>query len=683
MHRSLVIGLAFAGLVVAYSSAAAQDQSRPRWERPGFDISRDGGWRVKARRVAAERRRMLGRRDFRGLNAPAFAGPAAAAQVMGTIQVPMVLFYYRDSTPGNTRPVADYAQLLFGTTPPAGRPYTLRTYYDSLSNGVFWMEGQVKGWVLLDSNEVTYTGQPGSCPGDPYCNGLNSVDARRRMQNGLREALAKSDTGVTGIDFRLFDNDGPDNVPNSGDDDGFVDMMGFAHATLGGECVSNGGGNHIWSHRYVLANFDQSDYQYYFSNDPSAEGGTIKVRDYFIQSGLGGADACTASQIMPIGIAAHEFGHALGLPDLYDTFGPTEGIGRWGLMGAGSYSVPNSPARMEAWSLNELGWVTVVPITMSGTYTFGPAPTADTTFLVTPLGSNPRGEYFLLENRQAVSADTGLIQDACEIWFYPNPPQPPCSGGLLIWHVDSLQVVNSGFTSFNTVNVGSVHGVKLEEADGVRDLWCAGVGTSVCNRGDLGDPYPGKTGNTAFTFESNPSARKNSDGAPLGFRVDQIVQLTPNGEMSFRVTLAFPLPTALMGADYTTTLVAGGVGPYTWTVAGGALPGGLTLSPSGVLSGVPTATGTFAFAASAASVGPTETYEYSISVVAPVLTVGMVLPRLFDPAAATLTFDQLRYLDLLGNNNGGFDVGDFKAWVDATGAPVTAPPARAPRGGRP
>jgi hypothetical protein len=33
-----------------------------------------------------------------------------------------------------------------------------------------------------------------------------------------------------------------------------------------------------------------------------------------------------------------------------------------------------------------------------------------------------------------------------------------------------------------------------------------------------------------------------------------------------------------------------------------------------------------------------------------------------------LNADQLRYLDFQGNNNNGFDVGDFKAWVDATGA---------------
>ena len=39
---------------------------------------------------------------------------------------------------------------------------------------------------------------------------------------------------------------------------------------------------------------------------------------------------------------------------------------------------------------------------------------------------------------------------------------------------------------------------------------------------------------------------------------------------------------------------------------------------------------------------------------------------------STLTVAQLDDLDQLGNNNGRFDLGDFLAWVQATGAPLTA-----------
>jgi hypothetical protein len=57
------------------------------------------------------------------------------------------------------------------------------------------------------------------------------------------------------------------------------------------------------------------------------------------------------------------------------------------------------------------------------------------------------------------------------------------------------------------------------------------------------------------------------------------------------------LPTAVAQASYSTTLTAtGGIAPYNWT-ATAPPPQGLTLSGSGVLSGVPTTAGTFSFTA--------------------------------------------------------------------------------------
>jgi len=50
------------------------------------------------------------------------------------------------------------------------------------------------------------------------------------------------------------------------------------------------------------------------------------------------------------------------------------------------------------------------------------------------------------------------------------------------------------------------------------------------------------------------------------------------------------------------------------------------------------------------------------------LTTADVVAQLLG-VATPLNADQLGYLDVFGNANGRFDVGDFKAWVDATGAP--------------
>jgi hypothetical protein len=56
------------------------------------------------------------------------------------------------------------------------------------------------------------------------------------------------------------------------------------------------------------------------------------------------------------------------------------------------------------------------------------------------------------------------------------------------------------------------------------------------------------------------------------------------------------LPNGSLGTPYNQTITAtGGTAPYTFAVTSGSLPNGLTLSASGVLSGTPTAGGTFNF----------------------------------------------------------------------------------------
>jgi hypothetical protein len=57
------------------------------------------------------------------------------------------------------------------------------------------------------------------------------------------------------------------------------------------------------------------------------------------------------------------------------------------------------------------------------------------------------------------------------------------------------------------------------------------------------------------------------------------------------------LPAAVVGVSYSTTLQAvGGKAPLTWTLApGSSLPTGLTLASSGVISGTPSASGSFSF----------------------------------------------------------------------------------------
>ncbi len=56
------------------------------------------------------------------------------------------------------------------------------------------------------------------------------------------------------------------------------------------------------------------------------------------------------------------------------------------------------------------------------------------------------------------------------------------------------------------------------------------------------------------------------------------------------------LPSATMGVTYNQAITAGGgTAPYTYSVVAGALPAGLTMSTAGVVSGIPTAAGSFHF----------------------------------------------------------------------------------------
>ncbi len=747
MPAHLSRGLIAAVLLVAATVPALRAQQLVRrWERPGFDFRPDGVWRPRARSVRQTRQAALARRDLDALNAPlrgasalrAAAGapivPTAFA-VTGTLRVPVFLGRYLnspDTTVLYTRQL--YDDVLFSQTPPLGLPFTIRTFYEQMSNGLLSVQGQVVGWVNLDSNDTFYQGAD---QGGQTCNGLCG---NSRVAQFLREALQKSDGS---LDFGQFDNDGPDGQPNSPDDDGFVDLATFIHPEVGGECGPSTG--NVWAHRFVLSGWGGGSFT---TNDQRRDGGGtpipgqfIRVDDYTIQSGLGGTTSCDGGAIMPVGTIAHETGHGLGLPDLYDTNpfdgDDSEGIGNWGLMSSGNYTSPFSPSHMEGFSRFELGWVMLRDLTLNGTYTIGAYPSADTIFRITPTVANPRTEYFLIENRQGVLGDSALIR-------FKGP-------GLLIWHVDRMQYTNGFFS--NTVNSGTIHGLWLMQADGANQLRSSTAG--VRNRGDAGDPYPGTAGNTVFGAASTPSAFLNT-GTYAGFAIDSIRQVVPGGEMAFRLRFGFPYtyavsgngtvatsPSTVSGAFVTqgdsvdltavpgtgavfagwtgdtssasltlrlratrpwsvtatfqiplavqdsalrggvvgvaysdTVRVSGGSGSYTFVLAsnGQALPNGLTLGAStGVISGLPTRDSTWNFTVVVTSGGqPPLNLPVRIVVSAPQLAAQSVVDQLL-LGGTRLTADEIRYLDILGNNNNGLDVGDVLAWLDDTGTALPAP----------
>ena len=80
-------------------------------------------------------------------------------------------------------------------------------------------------------------------------------------------------------------------------------------------------------------------------------------------SGIWIADYTTEPENGGLGVFAHEFGHDLGLPDLYDTAGGDNGTGFWTLMSAGSWlnhgtdSIGTTPGYMGPWEKLQLGWL--------------------------------------------------------------------------------------------------------------------------------------------------------------------------------------------------------------------------------------------------------------------------------------------------------------------------------------
>ncbi len=534
-----------------------------------LDFRQDGVWRRRVREIAALRaQRRAGVPP--GAESPIAQG-VFIPSVTGVLSVPAIFFRYQDQGTGAANAIADLETSLFGQVPPAGQPYTIRTYFDEMSGGAFRIEGQAVGWLTLDNPEQTYTGVPGTCVGNPFgttnCNGIFSAAAIASLHVGLTEAVAKADPT---IDFGSFDNDGPDGVPNSGDDDGVVDLTAFYHSELDGSC-GGATNNHLWAHRFSLSTAAAT-------TDARNGGGFIMVRDYVVQGGVGGPGGCTESQPVAIGTSTHEFGHGLGLPDLYDTGGATQGIGQWGLMGSGNHTTQPSPSRMTAVSLNEMGWITMVDVTASTSLVLPPITTSRTAYAIRVQGVNLRGEYFVIENRQGTLSDSAMIRVHCAASGLSFPST--CAGGLAVWHVDSSKIVQSMFT--NTVNSGSIHGVALAQADGAGHL------DTGANRGDGGDVWPGTSGASTFDVASNPAAVKNSDGSWIGFDLTSVTQVTPNGTVSLNVVFPSPLTlnvtpnsrkdstvagsTLLIGQSGTVTLSGTGSGSTAWSAsAGGAV----------------------------------------------------------------------------------------------------------------
>ena len=245
-----------------------------------------------------------------------------------------------------------YLDMMFGPLE------SFKNFYLKQSNGRFLTKGDVSNWVKVPYNEARYGHNP--VPGDGtsqaggYWNFVkDSAAAWYQAQKDAGQTDAQIQTYLAQfdkVDRYDYDGDGVFNEP-----DGYVDHIQVIHAGEGEEAGGGAqGADAIWSHRW-----------YAYSTNMGVTGpdfnklGGVPIGN----SGIWVGDYTTEPENGGLGVFTHEFGHDLGLPDLYDTAGGDNGTGFWTLMSSGSWlshsgtEIGSSPGYMAAWEKLQLGWL--------------------------------------------------------------------------------------------------------------------------------------------------------------------------------------------------------------------------------------------------------------------------------------------------------------------------------------
>jgi immune inhibitor A len=301
---------------------------------------------------------------------------------------------------------AGFDSLIYGT----GRN-SLRDYYTEASYGKFTISkaSKIGGWYRAPQSYSFYVGQEYGIT-DPY------------PHNAQGLVVAACSLADPYVDFADFDEDG----------DGVVDAIFVVHAGPGAE--ETGSTGDIWSHQWQLSNTNSGCPGAYATDDG------VVVDHYSMEP----ERLQSYSAMITVGVFAHEFGHILGLPDLYDTDYSTYGIGDFCIMASGSWGrissqdLPgSSPTHFCAWSKYQLGWLDPTAVERIGTPKFENQSIACSAknavayrLLEDPNGpdwqsTGGQGEYFLVENRYQSGFDRSLPGD-----------------GLLILHCDDTRQDN-------------------------------------------------------------------------------------------------------------------------------------------------------------------------------------------------------------------------------------------------
>ena len=298
-------------------------------------------------------------------------------------------------------------------------------YYIATSNGQYQPQFDVYGPVKVSKNASYFKDK-----GSPLMSLL------------VRESLTQlHDAGE--IDFSNYDYD----------DDGVVDTVFFYYAGYGS---ADSDTETIWPH--------QSDYRYYNAYSALRFDGK-KIGPYACANELKGINPETGKQpwkdgsepwVDGIGTFVHEYGHVLGLPDLYDvnyTPGVTvDAPGDWDVMASGCYNfngcVPPLYSAYEQWVCR---WLDFTEAEDATSYTLPALGHSETPMALrigipkTADGSSMQSEYFVVEARDRSE------WDAC----FPE-------SGILIWRIN----YNKSAWANNLVNSDKGSNLVIHYAEG-------------------------------------------------------------------------------------------------------------------------------------------------------------------------------------------------------------------------
>ncbi|HOV07878.1 MAG TPA: M6 family metalloprotease domain-containing protein [Spirochaetota bacterium] len=345
-----------------------------------------------------------------------------------------------------------------------------RKYFSDMSKGNLTVYFDFYGPVKV-SKPWYYYGENTGAPG-------TDAHPGELVSEAIRLMVAK----YSSTDFSIYDSN----------NDKKVDAIIIIHEGPGEEF--GGDQNTIWSHEYDL-NSAKVIY-----NDGY---GPIYTDGVYFNTYTTVPEYNSTRGESTIGVFCHELGHALGLPDLYDTSNQTYGVGDWSLMGSGSWGgtpAGSRPAPLLAWERYYLGgsaWLTVTELTSScNDKQIKNIEESKEVFKIMLDSTTDQNQYIILEGKKASTSNE---------WYVPGT-------GILITHIH--EGVIKKYLSSNQVNYSSsrIHGINIKEADGSH-LW------SKTNKGNAADLYtsggisniPKYTDNTNYTLTTNTTSKTISD----------------------------------------------------------------------------------------------------------------------------------------------------------------------------